>query len=156
MTSIEGDVWIDASRETVWRRLADLGGIHQFHPGLSGSHLLGEQAEGIGAQRRCELKGGGHLDEEVVEWANQESLALTITGGKGLPPFVKAGGRFTLSDGESGGTNVGLALEYQLRFGWVGSLMDRLMVRREFERTVPGILQGLKRRAEADDAPAAA
>jgi hypothetical protein len=34
--------------------------------------------------------------------------------------------------------------------------MDRLMVRREFERTVPGILQGLKRRAEADNAPAAA
>ena len=127
-----------------------------FRDRAIGSHLLGEQAEGIGAQRRCELKDGGHLDEEVVEWANQESLALTITGGKGLPPFVKAGGRFTLSDGESGGTDVGLALEYQLRFGWVGSLMDRLMVRREFERTVPGILQGLKRRAEADDAPAAA
>ncbi len=156
MTSIEGDVWIDAPRETVWRRLADLGGIHVFHPGLSGSHLLGDQPEGIGARRRCELKGGGHLDEEVVEWADQESLALTITGGKGLPPLVRAGGRFTLSDGENGGTVVGLALEYQLRFGWLGSLMDRLMVRREFERTVPAILKGLKRRAEADHTPAAA
>ncbi|MEE8217889.1 MAG: SRPBCC family protein [Vicinamibacteria bacterium] len=156
MTSIGGDVWINAPRETVWRRLADLGGIHVFHPGLSGSHLLGDQPEGIGARRRCELKGGGHLDEEVVEWADQESLALTITGGKGLPPFVRAGGRFTLSDGENGGTVVGLALEYQLRFGWLGSLMDRLMVRREFERTVPAILKGLKRRAEADHTPAAA
>ena len=156
MTSIGGDVWINAPRETVWRRLADLGGIHVFHPGLSGSHLLGDQPEGIGARRRCELKGGGHLDEEVVEWADQESLALTITGGKGLPPLVRAGGRFTLGDGEDGGTVVGLTLEYQLRFGWVGSLMDRLLVRREFEGTVPGILQGLKRRAEADHAPAAA
>jgi len=156
MTSIEGDVWIDASRETVWRRLSDLGGIHQFHPGLSGSHLLGEQPEGIGARRRCELKGGGHLDEEVVEWTDQESLALSITGGKGLPPFVRAGGRFTLRDGKDGGTVVGLTLEYQLRFGWVGGLMDRLLVRREFERTVPAILQGLKRRTEADCAPAAA
>ncbi len=156
MTSIGGDVWIDAPRETVWRRLADLGGIHVFHPGLSGSHLLGDQPEGIGARRRCELKGGGHLDEEVVEWADRESLALTITGGKGLPPFVRAGGRFTLSDGENGGTVVGLALEYQLRFGWLGSLMDRLMVRREFARTVPAILKGLKRRAEADHTPAAA
>ncbi len=156
MTSIGGDVWINAPRETVWRRLADLGGIHVFHPGLSGSQLLGDQPEGIGARRRCELKGGGHLDEEVVEWADQESLALTITGGKGLPPFVRAGGRFTLSDGENGGTVVGLALEYQLRFGWLGSLMDRLMVRREFERTVPAILKGLKRRAEADHTPAAA
>ncbi len=156
MTSIGGDVWIDAPRETVWRRLADLGGIHMFHPGLSGSHLLGEQPEGIGARRRCELKGGGHLDEEVVEWADRESLALTITGGKSLPPLVRAGGRFTLRDGEDGGTVVGLTLEYQLRFGWVGSLMDRLLVRREFERTVPGILQGLKRRAEADRALAAA
>ena len=156
MTSIEGDVWIDASRETVWRRLADLGGIHQFHPGLSGSHLLGEQAEGIGAQRRCELKGGGHPPRGGRGVGKSRQPGAHHHGGKGLPPFVKAGGRFTLSDGESGGTDVGLALEYQLRFGWVGSLMDRLMVRREFERTVPGILQGLKHRAEADDAPAAA
>jgi uncharacterized membrane protein len=156
MKSIKGGIWIDAPRETVWRRLADLGGIHEFHPGLRDSGLLGEQPEGIGARRRCELRRGGHLDEQVVEWKDGESLALVITGGKGLPPLVRAGGRFTLRDAQAGGTIVSLTLEYQLRYGWLGSLMDRVLVRREFERTVPGILKGLKNRAEADHAPAAA
>jgi uncharacterized membrane protein len=156
MTSIKGGIWIDAPRETVWHRLADLGGIHEFHPGLRGSGLLGEQPEGIGARRRCELRRGGHLDEQVVEWKDGESLALVVTGGRGLPPMVRAGGRFTLRDAQAGGTIVSLTLEYQLRYGWLGSLMDRVLVRREFERTVPGILKGLKNRAEADHTPAAA
>ncbi len=156
MTSIKGGIWIDAPRETVWRRLADLGGIHEFHPGLRDSGLLGDQPEGIGARRRCELRRGGHLDERVVEWKDGEGLALVITGGEGLPPFVRAGGRFALRDATGGTTIVSLTLEYELRYGWLGSLMDRVLVRREFERTVPAILKGLKNRAEADHAPAAA
>lgn len=156
MTSIKGGVWIDAPRETVWRRLADLGAIHEFHPGLRDSRLIGEQSEGTGARRRCELKAGGHLDEEVMEWKDGERLALVVTGGRGLPPMARAGGRFTLRDATAGGTIVSLTLEYQLRYGWLGGLMDRAFVRREFERTVPGILKGLKNRAEADHTPAAA
>lgn len=156
MTTIRDEIWIDAPREDVWRRVADLGGIVAFHPGLSGSHLVGEQAEGPGARRRCELKGGrGHIDEEVVEWTDQERLALAITGGKGLPPFARAEGRFALRDGANGGTVVDFALDYALRYGWLGRLMDVALVRREFDKTVRGVLRGLKRRVETDVAKAA-
>ena len=41
-----------------------------------------------------------------------------------------------------------LALEYELKFGPLGRLMDRFMVKRQFDKVVPAILSGLKRHME--------
>ena len=41
-----------------------------------------------------------------------------------------------------------LALEYELKFGLLGRLMDRFMVKRQFDKVVPAVLSGLKRHME--------
>jgi hypothetical protein len=109
----------------------------------------------VGASRRCELKPAGQLDERVVEWVEGETLALDIVETRGMPPLRDAGGRFTLRE-ENGETVVALALRYEVGLGFLGPIIDALMMRRQFERTVPAILRGLKRHVESGAAPKAA
>ncbi len=155
MTELKAEIRIAAPKQRVWQTLADLGGIHHFHPGVKDSYYLSDERDGVGASRRCELKPAGQLDERVVEWVEGETLALDIVETRGMPPLRDAGGRFTLSE-ENGETVVALALRYEVGLGFLGPIIDALMMRRQFERTVPAVLRGLKRHVESGAAPKAA
>lgn len=149
MTHISHEIRIEAAKENVWAAIADLGGIEKFHPGVKKSYYLSEQREGVGASRRCELKPFGAVDEKAVEWKNGESITLEIYGGEKVPPFKSAIGVMSVEDvGDA--TIARLALEYRLKFGPLGRAMDRLLVRRQFEKVVPAILVGLKRHVERE------
>ena len=49
-----------------------------------------------------------------------------------------------------GGTLVSQDMEYQLKFGILGNLMDALIVRRKYKKILDDIFNGLKRYAEKD------
>ena len=91
----------------------------------------------------------------MVEWVEGETLALDIVETRGMPPLRDAGGRFTLRE-ENGETVVALALRYEVGLGFLGPIIDALMMRRQFERTVPAVLRGLKRHVESGVPPKAA
>ena len=44
-----------------------------------------------------------------------------------------------------------MQFEYGMKFGFVGALMDRLMVKKQFSKAIPGILAGLKHYAETGE-----
>ena len=70
---------IAASADRAWAALADFGNIANFHPGLSGSHLLdGSAANGVGAERRCDIKDGNYLVERVRDWHEGQSYTIDI------------------------------------------------------------------------------
>jgi carbon monoxide dehydrogenase subunit G len=147
MTRFSYEIWIDAPRETVWAKIADLGAIQEYHPGVSRSYYTSEEREGIGASRHCDLLPFGEVEERIVEWRSGDSYTFEIYGSKKLPPFVDAGGRFEVSqDGD--GTTVRFEIEYDLKFGPFGQLLDRLMVRSQFRKVPRAVLRGLKRRLE--------
>ncbi len=149
MTHISHEIRIDAAKENVWAAIADLGGIEKFHPGVKKSYYLSEQREGVGASRRCELKPFGAVDERAIEWKDGEWITLEIYGGEKAPPFKSAIG--VMSVEEVGGATIArLALDYELKFGPLGRMMDRLLVRRQFKKVVPAILVGLKRYVERE------
>jgi hypothetical protein len=64
-------------------------------------------------------------------------------------PFEHADIRFHLSE-EPDGTRVVVEPDYRLKYGPIGSLMDRLMVRRMYEKGMNALLRGLKRHVEAE------
>lgn len=155
MTELKDEIRIAAPKQRVWQTLADLGGIHHFHPGLKDSYYLSDERDGVGASRRCELELAGQLDERVVEWVEGEVLALDIVGTRGMPPLRDSGGRFSLRE-EGDDTVVALTLRYEVGLGVLGPIIDALMMRRQFERTVPAVLRGLKRHVESRTTPRAA
>lgn len=76
MVQIQADVEIDAPRETVWKRLADLGSIQGWAAPIADSECEGEP--GLGAVRRCRFADGGEIEETITEWTEGEGLAYEI------------------------------------------------------------------------------
>jgi carbon monoxide dehydrogenase subunit G len=143
MTRFSDEIWIDAPRETVWAKIADLGAIQEYHPGVSSSYYTSDEREGLGASRHCDLLPFGEVEERIVEWQAGDSYTFEIYDGRKLPPFANAVGRFgVLQDGD--GTTVRFEIEYDLKFGLFGKLLDRLMVRSRFRKVAPAVLRGLK------------
>lgn len=143
MPRFNNTIHIDAPRSIVWEAIADLGGIQAFHPGVTRSYYTSEQTEGVGASRRCELKPMGSVDERAIDWRPGKSVTLEVKGGPKGPPFKSAQGRMWV-DEDGTGTRAGLDFEYELKFGLIGLLLDRLVMRRQFQKMLPAVLRGLK------------
>jgi carbon monoxide dehydrogenase subunit G len=150
MTSIRTEIRINAPREKVWTVLADLGAIQQFNPGVKKSYYTSESRQGVGASRVCELRPLGAIEESALDWQEGKSFTLDIRPLSKAPPFKKATGRFQL-DSVGQKTRVALDIDYTLRFGLLGRLLDALMVRPQFRKAVPELLLGLKHHVETGE-----
>lgn len=138
---------IHAPREEVWTALADIGSIHAWNPGVKHSHTTTEKDSGLGASRHCDLGGRNYLEEEVVEYDQGERLTMRVT--ESNLPFALADIRF-LIETEEASTRVSVQPEYELKFGLLGVLLDRLFVRRSYEKGMQALLRGLKRHVESE------
>ncbi|MGB0909129.1 MAG: SRPBCC family protein [Nitrospirales bacterium] len=145
MSEFTEHITISASQERVWAVLADIGRIADWNPGVKHSQQtsVGDVAEG--ATRRCELGGKNYLDEEVVLFEPYHRMTIRITDSN--LPFKSADIRFTIEP-SGAHTIVSVSPDYQLKYGWVGRLLDRLMVRAQYHKGMQGLLQGLKTHIE--------
>ena len=126
MATFETEIEIEAPIEQVWDVLADIGSIYEWNPGIRESHVTSDETTGLGATRFCDLGGKNYLDEQVVEFETCRKLTMRITGTN--MPFKEANIHFTLeADGDH--TRVTCAPDYALKYGPLGSLMDRFYVR---------------------------
>lgn len=143
MTRIESSIRIDAPKDKVWAVLADFGGIQKFHPGLKSSHSTSEANEGVGATRQCVLKPMGTIQERIVEWKDGEEMLVEIYEGKNMPPLDFEDTKARLSARAEGDkTVVTMKMAYETK-GLAGAAMNPVL-KSQFSKTVPSILQGLK------------
>lgn len=148
MTTFTTSTAIAAPRDLVWAALADIGSISAWNPGVLDSHTTSEEPTGLGASRHCDLGGRNYLDEQVVRFEDGEAITMRVIDSN--LPFEHADIHFTLgSNGDA--TTVTVAPEYRLKFGPVGRLMDRLVVRKTYEKGMTAMLEGLKRHLESDE-----
>ena len=151
MTTIAREIWIDAPKNEVWAALADFGNIYRFNPAVPVSYLTGDKTSGPGAERHCDLNmQGASLDERIVGWQEGEKMVIEIYGGEKLPPWKKATAHFSVRE-LKGGTLARAEFEYGMKFGPIGALMDRFMIRPQFGKAFGGILAGLKHYLETGE-----
>lgn len=150
MSAFTVETKIDAPAEEVWGALADIGSIHRWNPGVVSSYTMTDAAGGLGARRHCNLGGKTYLDEEVVEWRPGQRLTMRVI--ETNLPFKTADIRFTLRP-ENGGTVVAVTPDYTLKFGPLGSALDRLFVRNRYRKGMQALLTGLKRHVEHERRP---
>lgn len=142
MTAITREVWIDAPKQTVWKQIENFGGIVTWNPGVTDSYLTSDQAHGVGATRHCDLGGGSSVEERVLEWREGEFVEIEIYDGAKIPPFKRATATIQLRE-ENGGTRAAGTIEYTLKMGPLGALMDSTMVKRNFEKAWTALFAGL-------------
>lgn len=151
MTTLSARVRIDAPRDVVWNALADFGGTWKYNPNVITSRSLTDANSGVGAERHCDLTlAGATVRERILEWDDAGSYTLEIYEGDKLPPIKSIVARLSLSE-ENGQTIAEGTMSYDTKFGPIGWLTDRMIVRKQFGRAWQGIFAGLKHHAETGE-----
>jgi ligand-binding SRPBCC domain-containing protein len=145
MTVLENSIRIDAPPDKVWSVLATLDALDRYDPGVIKSEIITPTRVGPGAARQCDLEPGGWFKEKVAEWTPNESLSFELF--ECTLPVRSLKHSYTLTlDGS--GTVVRQRMEYELKFGLIGKLMDAAVVRKKWDAGIKGFFDGLKEYVE--------
>ena len=145
MTVLENSIRIDTTPDKVWSVLASLDALAKYDPGVSKAEIVSAAKEGPGAARRCDLTPGGWFKERVADWRPNEALSFELYECS-LPVRSLRHSYTLVRDG--GATIVRQRMQYELKFGVLGKLLDAVMVRRKWNAGIKGFLSGLKHYAE--------
>jgi ribosome-associated toxin RatA of RatAB toxin-antitoxin module len=143
MSQVTASRTINAPAEAVWATLADYENIHLFHPGLDDSCLIGEQKNGLGATRRCDFKGGGSVYEEITDWVEGERYTVELS--KIDMPLKSASATLSVSPIDDGSCTATMHMEYLPKYGILGALMDRMMIKKTMSGMFAKVLAELDR-----------
>ncbi len=128
--------------DKVWSTLADFGGIHRYSGAVESSPInRGTPDRGIGAERRCQLYDGKHIQERVTEFTEGSRLALEVFDTS--MPMKSAAASFDLQPTADGGCELTMTMEYVVKFGIIGRALDAVMMRKEMIKSLTLLLAGM-------------
>ena len=140
MTKVSGQIVIDAPAEKVWEVLADFGGVQKWAPGVTNSYSTSSKNSGDDAARHCDIPGFGGIEEYITEW--NEGVSFTYR----VEPFgfIDESSSTWKITPQGDKTLVYTELNVNMRFGILGSVMEKLFVKRKIENGTRNALAGLK------------
>ncbi len=147
MSTIKVTHTYSQSPSTVFATLNDFAGIHRFHPLLESSpRVEGTPANGAGAERVCNLYDGNTLHERIVSAETDQWLVVEIVDTS--MPMARGGGRFDLAPTASGGTELTMTMDFEMKMGLLGKALDKLVVARKFKANLELLLAALHEHLE--------
>ena len=148
-THLKATTIIHVPSDLVWQVLTEYGNISAFHPMVKKSFSTNSKI-GLGATRHCDLQPMGEMEEEITAWEEGRLLVSEVKGGKLLPPYRFMRGK-TVVESLGGETRVSFTFSYLLKFGLIGRVMNKFMIKPQFSKAPPQYLQGLKKYLESGE-----
>ena len=126
MTTLYNEITANTSIDKVWAMLTNLELLDQYDPTVKKSTLVSSEKTGVGAKRKVlMLDGKNWFEENVTMFKPNEALTYQLTdcsfpiqGLKHSYSFEKVGNQ----------TKVKQLMEYTVKFGLLGKLLDSLMI----------------------------
>jgi hypothetical protein len=147
MTTIHHQIEAACPPEHVWTVLADLEAVQHYNPSVRAAALRGSRRTGVGAERVCELLPRGRVVERVTHWEDGRAVGLEVAESDWPIRFMRW---VTHIEPKGDGSLIKQELEYAVKFGPLGWLMDRVVIKRKLTATLDDVFARLARRAEAD------
>ena len=149
MATIHNEIIINASIEKIWTILTDLELLDKYDPTVKKSILISKEKTNIGAKRKVEmLDGKNWFDEKVTVFKPTEALTYELTACsfpvhklKHSYSFEKVGEQIKVKQ----------VMEYTVKFGLFGKLLDTLMIRKHSDSGIKKFFGGLKSFAEKNN-----
>jgi ribosome-associated toxin RatA of RatAB toxin-antitoxin module len=129
MTTLHNEVIIDAPVEKIWDVLSKVDELDKYDPAVMKSKATSEIRSGIGATRKVDMRDGKNWFEEKCTLSKpNESLAYELTACsfpihrlKHAYSFEKIGSKVKVKQ----------TMEYEVRYGWVGKILDTIVIRKQ-------------------------
>ncbi len=147
VTTISYQTEIHANRNQVWNTLKHPDKICEFHPLIKKSYMTSQLSPGRGAERRCHLIPMGVMQEKITDWDEGIGFTTEVVGGQMLPPYTFMKGRVELED-NSTHTLASFTFTYKLKFGFMGRIIDKVIIRPQFKNAPYEYITGLKKYVE--------
>jgi ligand-binding SRPBCC domain-containing protein len=145
MTKLHHEIKINVPVEKAWKILADLETVQLYNPLVTHTEYMAGSREGVGAARHCDFKPNGFSKERVTAWEPKKSISFEVIESS-WPMSMCRWKTDLIPDGD--GTLVLQDIEYEVKFGVLGKLMDIVVMRRKFNAILKDIFRGLKQFAE--------
>ncbi|HEY8944656.1 MAG TPA: SRPBCC family protein [Polyangiaceae bacterium] len=149
MTTIHHEVLAACPPERVWALLADLEAVQHYNPGVRLATIEGALRTGVGARRSCELLPKGRVVERVTHWEHGRAVGLELEIHDWPVDFMRW---VTRIEPRGEGTRITQSLEYQVKFGPFGWLLNRMVMKRKLTATLDAVFASLVRHAEGSAA----
>lgn len=146
MGKLVNDITINASIDKIWSILTDLELLDKTDPTVKKATLISENKTGLEAKRKVLMQDGKNwFDEKIIAFIPNEELVYQLTDCS----FPIKGLKHTYSFQKIGDqTKVQQVMEYSVKFGILGVLMDKMMIGKQFNSGINKFLTGLKTYAE--------
>ena len=142
MATIHNEITINASIDKVWYLLTDLEMLEKYDPTVKKSTLVSTEKTGIGAKRKVlMLDGKNWFDEKVTVFKPNEALTYELTDCSFPVQKLKHSYSFEKVGTQ---TRVKQIMEYTVKFGLFGKLLDSLMIRKQSDKGIKQFFGGLK------------
>jgi uncharacterized protein YndB with AHSA1/START domain len=141
MNQLSSTATVRAPLARVWETIADVGTIAEWHPGVERSPVLSTKRTGLGAVRRVELYDGSSAVEEVASL--DEGRSLTVTMSQHTMPLSHGAATFEVEADGDERTVVTMTMNYEMKYGPLGWLMNAVLLRPVMSRLFASVLSGL-------------
>ena len=146
MATLHNEITVNASIDKIWSMLTDLELLDQYDPTVKKSTLISPEKTGMGAKRKVNmLDGKNWFEEKLTVWQPNEALTYQLTDCSFPMKGLKHSYRFETIGTQ---TKVMQTMEYTVKFGLLGKVLDALMIRKQTDGGIKKFFAGLKSYAE--------
>ena len=141
MTELNHQIKVNAPRDQIFSVLADLEAVQHYNPTVLDAKYITSNRTGIGAARECDLGKDGKVQERVIEYKENEYIAMELSKHSWPLEFMK----WTTSvKTDSQGSFINQNLQYKMKFGLIGSLLDKLFMKKKLDSTLNSVFKSMK------------
>ncbi len=142
MATIHNEIIIKAPADKIWSVLATPDLLERYDPTVRKSSLISGVKTDRGAKRKVEMQDGKNWFEEVITVCKAgEFLTYELTACSFPVHKLKHSYSFQKLDGQ---TKVLQVMEYTVKFGILGKIMDQLIIRKQSDTGIKKFFAGLK------------
>lgn len=140
MSIVQRSQIISASMAPTWSAISSMKAVQDWHPNVARAHVLTPQDTGVGASRRVEFQDGNTVVETVVDESELQFVTMEMTE---LPMLKDAKVTIRTEERDPETTEVTFSLDYGMKLGPLGWLLDVVVMRRLFFKVFGVALDGL-------------
>jgi uncharacterized protein YndB with AHSA1/START domain len=141
MTELKHEITIDSSPEKVFSVLENLEAVQHYNPTVTFAKYISDHKSGAGAARECELGDAGKVRERVTAVDPGKSITMELYE-HNWPIKSMQWTTNVLPDGS--GTKVTQRLTYEMKFGLLGRLLNKLVMRNKLDNTLNEVFVSMK------------
>lgn len=146
MTTLYNRITVNASVQELWAVLSDLEELDKYDPTVKTATIITTQRTGLNAKRKVLMRDGKNwFEEKITEFEPGRSLCYQLTDCSFPIKGLRHSYRFKPTPS---GTEVEQVMEYTVKFGLLGKVLDRMMIRKQTDTGIKKFFAGLKAHVE--------